>query len=213
MGPAHRSSGCHQKAPPALPVQTICQKGLQRAATPQAHEARERKSFCFSLCDLLPGLFMFVINPPQWYFLILLRFFSSSGNRAVGCFHRWDLAGSVSGFVSSSAPPPSVTHTHALYKVRFLPSVTWWCRSWAPTSASWWRWRGCRRTGCSSSFIRCSGASRWKKRDFSRNDGYFVGARGFLCVWSWSCFLSCSISTLQGSSTGCVNFDLSNYRL
>lgn len=44
MGPPDRDTGGNQETSPALPVQTFCQKSIQRAATPQTHEAWECKS-------------------------------------------------------------------------------------------------------------------------------------------------------------------------
>ena len=40
-GPQDWGEGGHQEAPQTLPVEALCQEGLQRAPAPQAHEARK----------------------------------------------------------------------------------------------------------------------------------------------------------------------------
>lgn len=63
--------------------------------------------------------------------------------------------------VHSRTPTTNQSLSHFDHFASLLSAtVTWWCRSWAPTSASWWSWRGCRRRECSSSSTRCWKDSR-----------------------------------------------------
>lgn len=93
--PEDRCAGGHQEAPPTFPVQTLRQASLQRTETAQTHEAWERKLTALSFEKYCYIIFR---DNSQW--AVFLLPLADTGDWTTRCFHFWNIAGQVPGFVS-----------------------------------------------------------------------------------------------------------------